>query len=271
MQGARMVMPDFAGKNQVEQIPDVCTSLGDPVVYDMGSDALLLDIDGTIIDIAPTPEAVHVPESLKVHLSQICERSSGALALISGRPVGSIDELFAPLKLATVGCHGAEVRRAPTGEVERHALPLSTVTRAKFAEIGKLDPRVGIEDKHYTLAIHYRQAPELENTVFGMVNDRLTSVGTNLEVVCGKDVIEIKAHEFNKGTGLRRIMEREPFLGRCPIFLGDDMTDEDAFAVLPDFCGRGVSVGRLLPGAQASIQSPSAVRHWLAALAERNR
>lgn len=236
---------------------------------DFAQDALLLDIDGTIIDIAPTPEAVFVPETLKLHLSQMRERLSGALALISGRTLSAIDELFAPLKFVAAGCHGAELRFDPHGQVMRPAPLLTTAERAQIAEIAKLDPRIRLEDKHYTMAIHYRLAPELENTLFGAVNGLLQKLPANLEVICGKDVIEIKLPGFDKGTGLRSIMQQTPFAGRHPIFVGDDTTDEDALAALPEFNGLGISVGRLLPGARACVRSPRDVRHWLARLTER--
>ncbi len=238
---------------------------------DAQRDALVLDIDGTIIDIAPTPESVIVPESLKLSLSRLCETLGGALALSSGRTIAAIDELFAPLKFVAAGCHGAELRLDPHTPLQHCAAPLSSAEKAVFAEIGKLDPRIRTEDKVYTFAIHYRSAPELEDTLFAMVNTRVHELESNLEVMSGKAVIEIKEPGFNKGTGLRRIMEIAPFAGRRPVFLGDDVTDEDAFAVLPEFSGLGISVGRLLPGASCTVRSPADVRDWLARMADGGR
>lgn len=235
---------------------------------DFAADALLLDIDGTLIDIAPTPESVFVPEALKLHLSELRKLLNGALALVSGRTLAAIDELFAPLKFVAAGCHGAELRLDPEEQVLRPAPLLTTSERARIAEIAKIDPRIRLEDKHYTMAIHYRLAPELENMLFGAVNSLLDKLPPNLEVICGKDVIEIKLPGFNKGTGITAIMQHPPFAGRRPIFLGDDTTDEDGFAVLADLKGLGISVGRLLPGAQKWVKSPREVRHWLAQLTE---
>jgi trehalose 6-phosphate phosphatase len=237
---------------------------------DVARDALLLDIDGTLIDIAPTPEAVFVPETLKLHLGEVRKRLGGALALVSGRTLAAIDELFAPLKFAATGCHGAELRLDPGGQAMRSAPMLTIAERARLAEIAKLDPRIRLEDKHYTMAIHYRTAPELENTLFGTVHELVEKLNADLEVICGKDVIEIKVPGFNKGTGIKTIMQHPPFAGRRPIFLGDDTTDEDGFAVLPDIKGVGLSVGRLLPGAQKWVKSPRDVRHWLAQLTEQH-
>ena len=237
---------------------------------DFARDALFLDIDGTIIDIAPTPESVVVPESLKLNLVHVREKLSGALALLSGRTLGAIDQLFAPLKFAAAGAHGAEVRPGPDSDVEHCAAPLNAVEKAAFADIAKLDPRLRLEDKIYTLAIHYRSAMELENQVIGMVNERVQKLQENLRVMCGKAVVEVKRRGFNKGTGLRRLMQHAPFAGRRPVFFGDDVTDEDALAVLPDFGGIGRSVGRLLPGAGGMVATPNDVREWLGRLADQD-
>lgn len=230
-------------------------------------DALFLDIDGTMIDIAPTPESVVVPESLKLSLSRLQELSGGALALSSGRTIPSIDELFAPLKLVAAGCHGAEIRLDPKGKFEQLATPMTAVEKAGLAKIAKIDPRLRAEDKIYTFAIHYRSAPELQDELSGMVTQWVTNVGRDLEIIFGKMVIEIKPPGFNKGTGLRHMMQHAPFAGRRPIFLGDDTTDEDALAVLPEFGGLGISVGlRRLPGAARFVDLPRDVRRWLASL-----
>ena len=234
---------------------------------EFGRDALFLDIDGTIIDIAPTPESVIVPESLKLSLSRVCERLGGALALVSGRTLSAVDELFAPLKFSAAGAHGAELRLEPNGAVKHRAVPLTAAEKAAFADLLKLHPQIRIEDKVYTLAVHYRAAPELEDKIIAEVKERARKLREGLRVLCGKYVIEVKTRGFNKGTGIQQIMGHPPFAGRRPIFLGDDITDEDGFAVLPKLSGIGVSVGRLLPGAAAYVPSPETVRRWLAQLA----
>lgn len=240
-------------------------------VPDWAHDALFLDVDGTIIDIAPTPEAVVVPESLKLSLFRIRKKLGGALALISGRTLPAIDELFGPLKFAAAGAHGAEVRHEPDGTVERCAAPLTSAERATLAEVARRDPRLRLEDKGYSLAVHYRSAPELEDAVIATVRDEVAKLGENLRILCGKAVVEVKARGFNKGTGLKRLMQAPPFLGRRPIFLGDDVTDEDALAAVRDFSGMGISVGCLLPGATQQVTSPAEVRTWLADLAGAER
>jgi trehalose 6-phosphate phosphatase len=233
---------------------------------DFARDALFLDIDGTIVDIAPTPEAVVVPESLKLSLSRLREELSGALALISGRTLGAIDELFTPLKFTAAADHAAEIRLGPAGDVKHRAAPLSSAEKAAFAPIAKLDPRLRLEDKVYTLAIHYRLVPELGDAVIAAMQDTAAKLDENLRVLCGKAVVEVKRSGFNKGTGLREIMQHPPFAGRRPVFFGDDVTDEDALAMLSKFSGLGISVGQVLPGAVRQTSSPAEVRRWLAEL-----
>jgi trehalose 6-phosphate phosphatase len=227
-------------------------------------DALFLDIDGTIIDIAPTPEMVVVPESLKLSLSRLQGELGGAVALVSGRTLSAIDDLFSPLKFALAADHGAEVRPNPGGRVQRQAAPLDPAAKAALASIAKLDPRLRIEDKVYTFAVHYRLAPELGDTVIAAVKNTVTQLQADLRVLCGKAVVEVKRPGFNKGTGLREIMQHSPFAHRRPVFFGDDVTDEDALRVLPEYCGLGISVGRRLPGATIAAPSPGDVRRWLA-------
>jgi len=247
------------------QIPD-----GFPAV-DFDGDALFLDIDGTLIDIAPTPESVVVPESLKLSLTRVRNKLGGALAVISGRTLSAIDELFAPVKFAAAGAHGAEIHLRPDGEVERHAPILGSAEKAALAEIVKLDPRLRLEDKVYTMAIHYRSAPELEDAVFEAVNRDVGKLQENLRILRGKAVIEVKHHGFDKGTGLCELMKHAPFASRRPIFFGDDTTDEDAMAVVPQFGGLGISVGQRLAGADRQVSSPAEVRRWLAGLAHLDR
>jgi trehalose 6-phosphate phosphatase len=250
-------------------LPDRQISDGFPAV-DFSGDALFLDIDGTLIDIAPTPESVMVPESLKLSLVRVREQLAGALAVISGRTLSAIDDLFAPVKFAAAGAHGAEIRLGPNGEVERYAPILGSADKAALAEIVKLDPRLRLEDKVYTMAIHYRLAPELEDAVFEAVKREVGKLQENLRILRGKAVIEVKHRGFNKGTGLCELMKHFPFAGRRPIFLGDDTTDQDAMEVMPHFAGLGISVGQRLAGAHRQVSSPAEVRRWLAGLAGLN-
>jgi trehalose 6-phosphate phosphatase len=226
--------------------------------------AVLLDIDGTILDIAPTPVAVAVPASLRSTLARLLQQTGGAVALVSGRRLDDVDRLFAPLRLPVVGGHGAELRLSAAGE-ETHGTPeLPGRIRHRVAGIAEATPGVLVEDKGYALAIHYRLAPEQEPAVKQAVAAiRREWPAESLEVLPGKAVIEIKPAGFDKGAGIRALMRHKPFAGRRPIFIGDDTTDESAFAVLPEFGGIGFSVGRRAHGTAYCFAAPADVRGWL--------
>jgi trehalose 6-phosphate phosphatase len=235
--------------------------------------AIFLDIDGTLLDIAPTPLEVKVSDELIATLSSLLTTFGGAVAFVSGRPIGEMDRLFHPLRLPAVGGHGAEIRFSPGSETRRSKIAtLDDELRAAFARIGRIGDGVIVEDKGYSLAIHYRMAPQLGGEIMKAVtavckNERCES----LEVLPGKLVIEIKPGGYDKGTGLRELMSVPPFTGRTPIFVGDDVTDNAAFAVLPDFGGSGFSVGGTVPGTSFNFDGPQDVRRWLRYLTEERR
>jgi trehalose 6-phosphate phosphatase len=237
--------------------------------FDLRSVAVLLDVDGTILEIAPAPNLVRVPEALVDVLSRLNARTEGALALISGRPLHDIDRLFEPLKLAAIGCHGAEVRSGPGHDCLTHAPTLDARLRARLSELGRIGGGVVIEDKAYAVALHYRLAPRLARVLL-MEVERIAAdfALTGIELLHGKEVIEVKSARVNKGTAFRDLMREPPFAARRPVFVGDDVTDEDVFAALPEFDGYGISVGRAIPGAQFSFPRAGDVREWLAFLAD---
>ena len=231
---------------------------------DLKSLALLLDVDGTLIEIAATPQAVRVPPSLKHTLSRLRDALDGALCLVSGRPIADLDNLFAPLQVAIVGGHGAEIRTSPTGEIAGAAAGLSQELREQLLAIATETPGLIAEEKGHSVALHYRLVPEQETTVRARIDATCERwAGDTVEVLPGKSVFEIKPRTFNKGVAIRTIMQDSPFQGRRPVFLGDDVTDESAFRVMPEFNGLGFSVGRTLPGTQGFFATPREVRHWL--------
>jgi trehalose 6-phosphate phosphatase len=234
-------------------------------LFNLTRTAILLDVDGTILDIAPTRQAVHVPVSLLHTLSQVSGQVGGALALVSGRRIDDLDHLFAPLRLPAIGGHGAEIRHSgDSATYERHAPPLDPSHKKRIEEIATRYPGVLIEDKDYSVCLHYRLAPEGELEVIRDVFRACQSFDPDsYELLFGKAVVEVKAAGFSKGSAIRELMTYPPFAGRTPIFIGDDVTDESAFAVMPDFNGLAMSVGRKLPGIMRTFQSPGDVRHWL--------
>jgi len=230
--------------------------------------AILLDVDGTIVDLAPTPRDVLVVPRLKKALRTLCQRTDGAVAFVSGRPLGDLDRLFAPLKLAAVAGHGAEMRVSGRDEPSRYDAPLGGDLRRQFkALVSKLDGVI-LEDKGYSLALHYRLAPQHADTIREAVAAACAVYPKSaIEVLPGKAVIEVKSSAFNKGTGVRELMRFPPFRGRSPIFIGDDVTDQAAFSVLPEFGGAGFSVGHKMPGLAGCFPTPQDVREWLYQLA----
>jgi len=234
-------------------------------------DALLLDIDGTLLDIAPTPESVHVPATLKATLAILQQSAGGALALVSGRPLSAIDQLFAPLSLAAIGCHGAEWRKTAGDNPDLRAAPLATSMRNALMEAISDLSGVRIEDKGYTLAFHYRLAPEKKSALEKRLAAQIAPFKSELCLLHGKAVFEVKPCAFDKGEAIAALMNVPPFQGRRPVFAGDDHTDEYALAVVRKMGGIGISVGRKLPDAERMLPAPYAVRSWLAHLARNAR
>jgi len=235
--------------------------------------AILLDIDGTLLDLMPTPREVWVPPGLAKTLNRLMVRTNGALALVSGRSLNDIDLIFAPDMFAAVGGHGAEMRIEPDSDsVAAHAPPMDKELKRRLAAIAKLSPGILLEDKGYSLALHYRLAPHAEKAIYEAVSlIRADLPNAPIEVLPGKCVCEIKHSGFTKASGVLELMTREPFKGRRPLFIGDDVTDETVFAIMPDFDGLAFSVGRRAKGVAGHFDAPSDVREFLAHLLDDER
>jgi len=235
--------------------------------------ALLLDIDGTLLDLAPTPREVWVPPELAHTLTELLARTSGALALVSGRSVNDIDLIFAPMRLPAVGGHGAEMRLSGTGEASAtHAPPMDPDLKSRLAAIARISPGILLEDKGYSLALHYRLAPHAEQAIYEAVAAiRTDHPDAPLEVLPGKAVCEIKHSGFTKATGVLELMKHAPFKGRIPVFIGDDITDETVFAIMPELKGLAYSVGRRSELTAGHFDEPRNVREWLARLLDAPR
>ena len=232
--------------------------------------AILLDIDGTLLDLTPTPREVWVPPGLAKTLNRLVEKTSGALALVSGRSLNDIDLIFAPEQFPAVGGHGAEMRLSTDNEaVAVHAPPMDKELKRRLAAIARLSPGILLEDKGYSLALHYRLAPHAERAIYEAISlIRADLPNAPIEVLPGKCVYEIKHSGFNKASGVTELMNHEPFKGRRPIFIGDDVTDESVFAIMSDFDGVAFSVGRRAQGVAGHFDEPRDVREWLARLVD---
>src|ERR1041385_2765637 len=263
---------DMPLPQQEDELPDAVPVPG-ALVPHLSECALLLDIDGTLLDFAPTPREVWVPPGLAKTMNRLLERTSDALALVSGRSLNDIDLIFAPSEFPAVGGHGAEMRLSGEGEaVAAHAPPMDKDLKKRLAAIAQLSPGILLEDKGYSLALHYRLAPHAEKAIYEAVSlIRADLPNAPIEVLPGKCVCEIKHSGFTKASGVHELMKREPFKGRRPLFIGDDVTDETVFAIMPDFDGVAFSVGRRAQGVAGHFDTLDDVRDFLARLLDDER
>jgi trehalose 6-phosphate phosphatase len=230
--------------------------------------ALFLDVDGTLLDLAPHPEAVEVPADLIDALAAAERRLDGALALVSGRPIARLDRLFAPLLLRASGVHGAEIRCAVGGAVRMAAE--RRMPRAAWSELVEIlarFPGTFAEDKRASFAIHYPAASADAGELAAVLGRLAARFGDfELELTAGHRVFEIRLPGFDKGKAIESFMAKPPFLHRRPIFIADDAMDRAGFDTVLAYGGLAYSVGRTLPGLSGSFPAPSAVRDWLGRL-----
>lgn len=227
--------------------------------------ALFLDVDGTLIELAETPESVYVPPELKTLLNDVADRLDGALALVSGRTIAALDALFEPLVLCASGVHGAE-RRGHDGKLIRVAQDTNELRAAHttLAAFARAHEGTVLEDKGFALAVHFRLAPHLDESVRDLTHRVVAELGPKYVVQPGKFVYEIRPSTATKGTALRAFMCEPPFAGRFPVFLGDDVTDEDAFEVVNALGGLSICVGNARPTrAQRRLEDVADVHRWL--------
>jgi trehalose 6-phosphate phosphatase len=229
--------------------------------------ALFLDVDGTLLDIAPRPDAVTVSTLLPHDLSAAERTLGGALALISGRPIGELDRLFAPLRLRAGGVHGAEIRRTPDAAIER-TVP-GQLGSGAWRALNRLlldFPGSYGENKEASFAVHYREPgtdiERLQNALSVLI-ERIASTGRPLKLLAGKAVFEIQLCGFDKGRAIERFMQDAPFLGRKPVFIADDESDRPGFEMALALGGMAFSVGLERPGLSGTFGGPEEVRAWL--------
>lgn len=218
--------------------------VSDAVLRNGSGWALFLDVDGTLLEIAETPQGVHVPPTLRQLLVSLSLRLDGALALVSGRTLNDLDHLFAPLRFCAAGVHGWE-RRGVAGRVVRPQLDARRLdgARERLRQFALRHDGLILEDKGHALALHFRRAPHLSADVSDVVRTACRHLGPAFAVLAGKCVFEIRPAGCTKGTAVRSFMQELPFMNRLPIYLGDDLTDEDAFAVVNELGGISIKVG----------------------------
>jgi trehalose 6-phosphate phosphatase len=233
-------------------------SRGDPL-------ALFLDVDGTLLEIAATPDRVRVPASLRNTLHLACVRERGAFALMSGRPLAELDQLFAPYRFPASGKHGLEVR-LPSGQVIQPDIDPGVLDGARcwLRELPREHRGLLFEDKGVALAMHFRLVPWLESAVMVMMREIVDDLGGRFVLRRGKCVIEIVPRGFNERRSIELFMQQREFAGRTPVFVGDDPSDEVGFHAINEMGGHSIRVGDLAEtAARYRFSSVLTVAAWL--------
>ncbi|HLJ64962.1 MAG TPA: trehalose-phosphatase, partial [Stellaceae bacterium] len=236
--------------------------------------ALFLDVDGTLLAIAPTPDRVRVGASLPPLLERLAHHLDGALALVSGRRLADLDTLFHPFKPAAAGIHGLERRDMDGRCVMPPVRDLPSSWHRLLVDFADAHPGVRFEEKGASLALHYRLAPDQEQATLAFAQELVGDAarhGMRLRLLTGRCVVELLPEGAGKGGAIASFMREPPFAGRFPVFLGDDRTDEDGFAVIDELGGLSVKVGddRIPTQARRRIADSTAVLAWLKALEQR--
>ncbi|WP_322033723.1 trehalose-phosphatase [Paraburkholderia sp. J76] len=238
-----------------------------PAVLPPDQTAFFFDFDGTLVDLAPTPDGVLVRPDMLAHLRALRRATHGAVAIVSGRGIESIDGFLGMPDLPVAGLHGAE-RRDANGDTQRVGFNDQRLLHMEqvLAEVVRTHPGMLLEIKGASLALHYRNAPEHEGTA-RTATERLAAEFADAYVLQpGKMVYEIKPKDVDKGRALRAFLDEPPFASRRPVFAGDDLTDEKGFAVVNDLGGLSIKVGGGDTIARTRVDSVEALIGWLASL-----
>lgn len=229
--------------------------------------AMFLDLDGTLVEIAARPDMVEIPPRLVTALKAAHQRLDGALALISGRTIRDLDTLVAPLKLPAAGVHGLEYRNS-SGNT--HVLVNARVpdhSRQRLSRLAAAHDGLILEDKGDSVAMHFRLAPQLADRIRRELEQVVGELGSGFVIQQGKMVLELRPAGATKGTAIVRFMGEPPFNGRRPIFIGDDVTDEDGFQAVNRLEGISIRVGAQgETAARYSLPDVAAVLEWLESL-----
>ena len=227
--------------------------------------ALFLDFDGTLVEIAATPNLVEIPADVIVSLSSLQLKLGGALALVSGRTLSNLDPFVYPLRLPAAGEHGSQ-RRSANGHLSLVTrVDLGTAVHAAQALVLQ-HPALLLERKTSGISLHYRQAPELESVCIAAMQAAVQHI-SGLELLRGKCVVELKPLAASKGGAIREFMQEAPFAGRQCIFAGDDNTDESGFAAVQSMGGQAIKVGTGTTAARYHCASVTELASWLCAAA----
>ena len=224
--------------------------------------ALFLDFDGTLVEIADHPDGVFVPPGLPALLSRLSDRLDGRFAIVTGRSLAALETMLGPLEVAVAGSHGGEFRPAGRREIRALAAPLPPEVAERITAFAQAHGGLLVEPKPFSIAVHYRHHPEALPALLACASE--TGEAFGLKMKHGKQVIELSMPGSDKGSAVERFMAMPPFAGARPLFIGDDVTDEDAFAAVSRLGGAGVLVGPMRQThARWRLGGVPAVHAWL--------
>ena len=226
--------------------------------------AYFLDVDGTLIDLVPHPADARPSPTARRLLEALHLRAGGALALISGRSLDQLDAILPGFRPAAAGLHGLERRDAAgrRAEVPGSAADLDPI-RPPLEAACRRHPGLLLEDKGRTLALHYRQAPRLAGFAHRLARTARADLGPGFELQVGKRVVELRPRGADKGAAVRWMLTTPPFIGRTPVVIGDDRTDEAAFTAARALAGITIKVGPGATHAEWRLADVGAVLAWL--------
>jgi trehalose 6-phosphate phosphatase len=242
-----------------------------PLMADPAAFAWFLDFDGTLVEIADRPDAVRLEDCTRATVERLCALCGGAVAIVTGREIAVIDAFLHPLRLPVAGVHGL-TRRDSGGTVHDHAGDASFLAIAEglLAPLVREAPALLVERKSGAIALHYRARPDLEPACLDVM-ERLAGLCPSVRLVRGKMVIEARPDGADKGSAVAAFLAEPPFLGRRPVFVGDDVTDEDAFAEVNARGGLSVKIGPGETVAQWRIEDSRAFLDWMAEIVSPRR
>jgi trehalose 6-phosphate phosphatase len=237
-------------------------SLRPPPLSLLEGAALFLDFDGTLVDLAETPDSIRVSPDLAPLIARLSERLDGRIALVSGRAIADLERHLECSGLAVSGSHGLELRLRDGSHVPLAARHDLSEARERLRRLAGETPGLLVEDKPFGAALHYRQAPDQEARVIAEASD--LAVRTGLTLQQGKMVVELRPPGADKGDAIRAFMLEPGFIGARPLFVGDDLTDEDAFRAAAELGGGGILVGpERATAAKWRLGGVAAVSAWL--------
>lgn len=250
------VPPATQGHDPIRALPPP------PPLFGHARPSLFLDFDGTLVDIAAHPDGVEIAPGLAGLLGRLAVRLEGRLAVVTGRSLAALERLLGPLAIAVAGSHGGEFRPAGSAEVQPIAAPFPDSVTARVQAFATDHGGLLVEPKPYSLAVHYRHHPDARDALLTLGHDLARDSGLGL--THGKQVVELASPGADKGSAIRRFMALPAFAGSLPLFLGDDTTDEHAFAAVLPLGGGGVLVGpQRETAALWRLDDVPAVHAWL--------